>query len=77
MLATLQPDVSASGGTAGDDQPDRLEDWKAKGVPWRSVDRWFERELNTTAEGIRNYEQRTCCGRWRRSTIAGWICWPG
>lgn len=46
--------------------PIGLEDWKAKGVPWRSVDRWFERELNTTAEGIRNYEQRTYYGgRWK------------
>ncbi len=46
--------------------PIGLEDWKAKGVPWRSVDRWFERELNTTADGIRNYEQRTYYGgRWK------------
>ena len=42
--------------------PIGLEDWKAKGVPWRSVDQWFERELNTSAEGIRNYEQRTYYG---------------
>lgn len=42
--------------------PIGLEDWKAKGVPWRSVDQWFARELNTTAEGIRNYEQRTYYG---------------
>ena len=46
--------------------PIGLEDWKAKGVPWRSVDQWFERELNTSADGIRNYEQRTCYGgRWK------------
>ncbi|CAI0807893.1 Haloalkane dehalogenase [Serratia entomophila] len=46
--------------------PIGLEDWKAKGVPWRSVDRWFERELNTSAEGIRNYELKTYyVGRWK------------
>ena len=31
--------------------PIGLEDWKALGVPWRSIDEWYERELKTTAEG--------------------------
>lgn len=36
--------------------PIGLEDWKAKGVPYRSVDAWYERELGKTAEGIRKYQ---------------------
>jgi pimeloyl-ACP methyl ester carboxylesterase len=39
--------------------PVGLEDWKAKGVPSPSVDQWYERELQTSAERIRNYEQST------------------
>ncbi|NAT61504.1 alpha/beta hydrolase, partial [Pseudomonas syringae pv. actinidifoliorum] len=43
-----------------------LEDWKALGVPYRSIDQWYERELKTTAEGIRAYEQKTYYdGRWK------------
>src|SRR5690606_30629896 len=34
-----------------------LEDWKALGVPWRSVDDWFVREKATTAESIRDYQR--------------------
>jgi len=46
--------------------PIGLEDWKALGVPWRSVDEWTARELKTTAEGIRQYEQATYyAGQWR------------
>jgi pimeloyl-ACP methyl ester carboxylesterase len=46
--------------------PVGLEDWQAKGVPWVSVDRWFEEEKNTTAESIRKYEQETYyVGQWR------------
>ncbi|CAI0939464.1 Haloalkane dehalogenase [Serratia grimesii] len=46
--------------------PIGLEDWKAKGVPWRSVDQWFERELKTSAAGIRQYELKTYyVGRWK------------
>ncbi|MCH5654492.1 alpha/beta fold hydrolase [Pseudomonas syringae] len=46
--------------------PIGLEDWKALGVPYRSVDQWYERELKTTAEGIRAYEQKTYYdGRWK------------
>jgi pimeloyl-ACP methyl ester carboxylesterase len=28
--------------------PIGLEDWKAKGVPWQSVDAWYQQELKTT-----------------------------
>ncbi|MCO8161206.1 alpha/beta hydrolase [Pseudomonas sp. 21LCFQ010] len=46
--------------------PIGLEDWKAVGVPYRSVDQWYERELKVSAEGIRQYEQKTYYdGRWK------------
>ncbi len=46
--------------------PIGLEDWKALGVPWRSVDQWYQRELKLNAEGIRNYEKNTYyVGRWK------------
>lgn len=46
--------------------PIGLEDWKAKGVPYRSVDEWYERELNTNAEAIRSYQKSTYyAGQWR------------
>jgi pimeloyl-ACP methyl ester carboxylesterase len=48
--------------------PIGLEDWKAKGVPWISVDQWRERELKTTADSIRAYERATYyAGEWRPS----------
>ncbi|MQT30269.1 alpha/beta fold hydrolase [Pseudomonas helleri] len=46
--------------------PIGLEDWKALGVPWRSVDQWYERELKLDAKGIRTYEQNTYyAGQWK------------
>jgi pimeloyl-ACP methyl ester carboxylesterase len=39
--------------------PIGLEDWKTKGVPWQSVDAWYQQELQTTAANIRNYERTT------------------
>lgn len=46
--------------------PIGLEDWKAQGVPYRSVDQWHERELKTTADGIRAYESKTYYGgKWK------------
>ncbi|MFM0738256.1 alpha/beta hydrolase [Paraburkholderia xenovorans] len=46
--------------------PIGLEDWRAKGVPYISVDRWYEHELNTSADRIRNYEKDTYfAGQWR------------
>jgi len=46
--------------------PIGLEDWKAKGVPSISVDQWYQRELKTTAESIRRYEQATYyAGEWK------------
>jgi len=46
--------------------PIGLEDWKVLGVPWRSIDDWYARELKTTAASIRQYEQATYyAGQWR------------
>ena len=45
--------------------PIGLEDWKAKGVPWQSIDAWYAQELNTTADGIRDYQRSTYyAGTW-------------
>jgi pimeloyl-ACP methyl ester carboxylesterase len=45
--------------------PIGLEDWKAKGVPWQSVDAWFRQELKTSADSIRAYERTTYyAGTW-------------
>jgi pimeloyl-ACP methyl ester carboxylesterase len=46
--------------------PIGLEDWKAKGVPWQSVDAMYQKELQTTADGIREYERTTYyVGTWQ------------
>ena len=46
--------------------PIGLEDWKALGVPYRSVDGWFERELKLTADSVRSYEKSTYyMNRWK------------
>ncbi len=46
--------------------PIGLEDWKAEGVPSLSIDQWHARELQVTAERIRNYERATYyAGQWR------------
>ncbi|MDR2305691.1 MAG: alpha/beta hydrolase [Paucimonas sp.] len=46
--------------------PIGLEDWKALGVPYRTVDQWYARELKLDAEGVRNYERNTYyAGRWK------------
>lgn len=39
--------------------PIGLEDWKAKGVPWQSIDAWYQQELRTSADSIRAYERAT------------------
>jgi pimeloyl-ACP methyl ester carboxylesterase len=46
--------------------PIGLEDWKAKGVPWLSVDGWYQQELHTNADRIRDYERATYyAGTWQ------------
>lgn len=39
--------------------PIGLEDWKALGVPYQSIDEGYESELGKTAEGIRDYQRST------------------
>jgi pimeloyl-ACP methyl ester carboxylesterase len=46
--------------------PIGLEDWKALGVPTRTVDQWFARELQLTADSVRQYEKTTYyVNRWK------------
>ncbi len=46
--------------------PIGLEDWKALGVPYQSVDQWYQRELKLSADGVRSYERSTYYGgRWK------------
>jgi pimeloyl-ACP methyl ester carboxylesterase len=43
-----------------------LEDWKAKGVPWRSVDQWYASELKTSYASIKAYQLKTYyAGEWK------------
>ena len=43
-----------------------LEDWKAKGVPWRSVDDWYANELKTSYATIRAYQLKSYYdGKWK------------
>ncbi|WP_110668080.1 alpha/beta fold hydrolase [Salinicola halophilus] len=45
--------------------PIGLEDWKAEGVPYQSVEEGFEAEKNKNAEGIREYQRSTYyVGEW-------------
>lgn len=39
--------------------PIGLEDWKALGVPWRSIDLLYADELKTNYTSVRNYQQAT------------------
>lgn len=46
--------------------PIGLEDWKALGVPYRTVDQWFDRESKLRAAGVKAYEQSTYyAGQWK------------
>ncbi|MGA7328285.1 MAG: alpha/beta hydrolase [Rhodomicrobium sp.] len=46
--------------------PIGLEDWKAKGVPFATIDQLYQGELKTTADSIRNYERNTYyAGEWK------------
>jgi pimeloyl-ACP methyl ester carboxylesterase len=45
--------------------PIGLEDWKAKGVPFATIDELYQSELKTTADSIRGYERVTYyAGTW-------------
>ena len=46
--------------------PIGLEDWKQAGVPYRTVDQWYARELKTNFEGMKKYQLGTYyAGQWR------------
>lgn len=46
--------------------PIGLEDWKTLGVPSLGVDKWYQRELNTSADRVREYERTTYYnGQWK------------
>ncbi|MCB9741679.1 MAG: alpha/beta hydrolase [Alphaproteobacteria bacterium] len=46
--------------------PIGLEDWRAAGVPWRSVDEWYAGALKTTHDSIRAYQQKAYfAGDWK------------
>lgn len=64
--------------------PIGLEDWKAEGVPYLTVDEWYSREKATTADSIRAYERSTYyAGTWRPAfekwvqMLAGEFAGPG
>ena len=43
-----------------------LEDWKAKGVPYRSIDQWYASELKTSFDSIKKYQLNTYyAGQWK------------
>jgi hypothetical protein len=49
--------------------PIGLEDWKALGVPYRTVDENYAQELKTTPESIREYERMSYFGgQWKPGT---------
>jgi pimeloyl-ACP methyl ester carboxylesterase len=53
--------------------PIGLEDWKAKGVPWLSLDGWLKREQKVSADSIRAYERATYyAGTWD-PTYEKWV----
>jgi pimeloyl-ACP methyl ester carboxylesterase len=46
--------------------PIGLEDWKALGVPSRTLDQWYQRELKLSADSVRQYEKSVYyLGRWK------------
>jgi pimeloyl-ACP methyl ester carboxylesterase len=53
--------------------PIGLEDWKAKGVPWQSVDAWYQQELKISADSIRNYERATYYGGTWEARYERWV----
>jgi pimeloyl-ACP methyl ester carboxylesterase len=61
-----------------------LEDWKAEGVPYESVDRAYQTQLKTTFESIKNYQLEFYYhGQWKPeydrwvSMLAGMYAGPG
>lgn len=64
--------------------PIGLEDWQAEGVPYQTVDGWYQSELNTTFDSIKAYQRATYYnGEWRDDyerwarMLAGMYAGPG
>jgi len=53
--------------------PIGLEDWKAKGVPFATVDQLYERELKTSFESIKKYQQTTYYGGEWKPQYDRWV----
>ncbi|AJC44548.1 alpha/beta fold hydrolase [Xanthomonas sacchari] len=53
--------------------PIGLEDWKAAGVPWRSVDAWYAKERKTDAASIRQYQQTVYYGGQWKPEYDRWV----
>jgi pimeloyl-ACP methyl ester carboxylesterase len=53
--------------------PIGLEDWKASGVPWRSIDAWYARELKTSFDTIRDYQRTVYYGGEWRPEYERWV----
>ena len=53
--------------------PIGLEDWKAEGVPAQSVDQWYAREKQASAERMRNYQRQTYYANEWRPEYERWI----
>ena len=53
--------------------PIGLEDWKASGVPWRSIDAWYARELKTSFDTIRDYQRTVYYGGEWKPEYERWV----
>ncbi|KMM75844.1 alpha/beta hydrolase [Xanthomonas sp. NCPPB 1128] len=53
--------------------PIGLEDWKAAGVPWRSVDAWYAKERKTDAASIKQYQQSVYYGGQWKPEYDRWV----
>jgi pimeloyl-ACP methyl ester carboxylesterase len=50
-----------------------LEDWRAKGVPWQSLDAQYQSQLKTTADSIREYERTTYYANTWKPEYEPWV----
>jgi pimeloyl-ACP methyl ester carboxylesterase len=53
--------------------PIGLEDWKAEGVPWRSIDAWNAREQKTSFDSIRDYQRTVYYGGEWKPDYERWV----
>jgi pimeloyl-ACP methyl ester carboxylesterase len=50
-----------------------LEDWRAKGVPWQSLDAQYQAQLKTTDTSIRDYERATYYANTWKPEYEPWV----